>query len=65
MTTLSDFDPAEYLENKEAFEVFMDETFKIGDAGFIAKSLGIVARGICSIPATGTVFLAKIPGKYL
>lgn len=44
MSELSVFDPAEFLDNKEAFEVYMEEAFETGDASFIAKSLGVVAR---------------------
>lgn len=40
----SRFEPSEYLDNKEAFEVYMTEAFETGDANFIAKSLGAVAR---------------------
>jgi len=44
MTNLTRFDPADYLDDKAAFETYMDEAFKTGDASFIAESLGVVAR---------------------
>jgi len=56
MSELSTFDPAEYLDNKEAFEIYMNEAFETGDASFIAKSLGAVAK------AKGMVGIAKETG---
>lgn len=44
MTKITNFDPAEYLDNAEAMAVFMNEAFATGDHNFIAKSLGVVAR---------------------
>jgi probable addiction module antidote protein len=38
------FDAAEYLDADEAVEEFLMAAFETGDAAFIAKSLGIVAR---------------------
>jgi len=40
------FDPAEYLEDKEALAAYLTEAFQTGDAAFISDSLGVVARAI-------------------
>ena len=39
-----EFDPAEYLSSPEAIAAFMADALETGDAGYIAKALGIVAR---------------------
>lgn len=39
-----DYDPAAALDNPEAIAVFMADAFETGDAAFIAKALGVVAR---------------------
>jgi len=41
---LYDYDPAVALDSPEAIEVFMADAFETGDVGYIAKSLGVVAR---------------------
>ncbi len=38
------YDPADALDSPEAIEVFMDDAFSTGDASYIAKALGVVAR---------------------
>jgi probable addiction module antidote protein len=38
------YDPAEALDSQEAIVVFMADAFETGDAAYIAKALGIVAR---------------------
>ncbi|MET4694705.1 addiction module antidote protein [Endozoicomonas lisbonensis] len=39
-----DYDPAGALDSQEAIEVFMADAFETGDAAYIAKALGVVAR---------------------
>jgi probable addiction module antidote protein len=41
-TTL--FDASKYLDTDEAIAVYLDEALATGDAGFVAKCLGDVAR---------------------
>lgn len=53
---LTDFDPAEYLDNDEAIQHYIDEAVETGHAGFIADSLGVIAR------AKGMTSLANITG---
>ncbi|UYM15297.1 addiction module antidote protein [Endozoicomonas euniceicola] len=50
---LTDFDPAEYLDDDESIQHYIDEAVATGHAGFIADSLGVVAR------AKGMTALAK------
>ena len=38
------FDPAEYLDDDEAIKAYIDDAIATGDAGFIAKCIGDVAR---------------------
>lgn len=38
------FDAAEYLDDDETIEEFLAAAFETGEPGFIAKSLGVVAR---------------------
>jgi probable addiction module antidote protein len=38
------YDSAEFLDNDEAIAEYMDEAFRTGDASFIARCLGTVAR---------------------
>ena len=38
------FDPAEFLNDDESIAAYLDEAMSTGDAKFIAKSLGVVAR---------------------
>lgn len=42
--TLHDYDPAAALDSPEAVEQFMADAFDTGDAAYIAKALGVVAR---------------------
>lgn len=42
--TVTPYDPAEALTSPEAIAAFMTEAFETGDAAFIAKALGVVAR---------------------
>ena len=41
---LYDYDPAAALDSPEAVEVFITDAFETGDASYIAKALGVVAR---------------------
>lgn len=41
---LYDYDPADALKSDEAIEVFLADAFETGDARYIAKALGVVAR---------------------
>lgn len=41
---LYDYDPADALKSDEAIEVFLTDAFETGDAQYIAKALGVVAR---------------------
>ena len=41
---LHDYDPADALTSDEAIEVFLTDAFETGDARYIAKALGVVAR---------------------
>jgi probable addiction module antidote protein len=41
---LTEFDRASALVNDEEIAFFMADAFKTGDAAFIAKALGVVAR---------------------
>ena len=41
---LYDYDPAVALDNPESIAVFMADAFETGDAAYIAKALGVVAR---------------------
>lgn len=38
------YDPAEDLSGKEAIAVFMADALETGDAAYIAKALGVIAR---------------------
>lgn len=42
--TLTAYDPAAALVDDEEIAVFMAEAFETGDAAYIAKALGVVAR---------------------
>ncbi|MDY7536409.1 putative addiction module antidote protein [Pseudomonas sp. Bout1] len=53
---LYDYDPAAALVDSETIAVFMADAFESGDAGHIAKALGIVAR------AKGMTEIAKESG---
>ena len=39
-----DYDPAESLDSPESIAIFMADAFETGDAAYIAKALGVVAR---------------------
>ena len=39
-----EYDPAASLDSPEAVEAFMADAFETGDAAYIAKALGVVAR---------------------
>ncbi|MFK0573798.1 addiction module antidote protein [Endozoicomonas sp.] len=54
--SITDFDPADYLDSDEAIQHYIDEAVATGHAGFIADSLGVVAR------ARGMTRLAKDTG---
>lgn len=41
---LDDFDPADYLDNAESIQAYIDEAVATGDAAFISQSLGVIAR---------------------
>ena len=41
---LYDWDAAEYLDSPEAISMFMADAMETGDAAYIAKALGVVAR---------------------
>lgn len=38
------WDSAEFLETDEAVAAYLEEAFETGDAAFIVKALGVVAR---------------------
>lgn len=40
----SRFDPSEYLDTDEGMEEFMIAALETGDASFIARSLGVIAK---------------------
>ena len=42
--TIYDYDPAEALENEESIAVFLADALETGDAAYIAKAMGVVAR---------------------
>ncbi|MGC7856040.1 addiction module antidote protein [Vibrio anguillarum] len=44
ITRLDDFDPADYLDNAESIQAYIDEAVATGDAAFISQSLGVIAR---------------------
>jgi probable addiction module antidote protein len=50
------FDAAEYLDDDASVAAYLDEAMATGDAKFIAKSLGVVAR------ARGMTQIAKDTG---
>jgi probable addiction module antidote protein len=41
---LYNYDPAVALDSPEAIAIFMVDAFETGDAAYIAKALGVVAR---------------------
>jgi probable addiction module antidote protein len=54
--TFTEFDPAQYLTNPEAIAEFMSDALETGDAAYIAKAMGVVAR------AKGMTELARETG---
>lgn len=50
------YDPAEALDTPEAIAVFMADAFETGDASYIAKAMGVVAK------ARGMADLARETG---
>lgn len=53
---LYDYDPAAVLTGPEAIAEFMADAFESGDAGYIARAMGVVAR------ARGMTELARETG---
>tara|TARA_Y100000758_G_scaffold268460_1_gene209468 strand:- start:1952 stop:2245 length:294 start_codon:yes stop_codon:yes gene_type:complete len=51
-----EYDPAAALSDPESIAIFMSDAFETGDAGYIAKAVGVVAR------AKGMTQLAKETG---
>jgi probable addiction module antidote protein len=41
---IHDYDPAEALTSDEAIDIFLSDAFETGDARYIAKAIGVVAR---------------------
>ncbi len=41
---LTPYDPAQALQSDEAIELFLNDAFATGDAGYIAQAIGVVAR---------------------
>ena len=39
-----EYDPADALDSPEAIEAFVTDAFETGDASYIAKAIGVVAR---------------------
>lgn len=54
--TFSAFEPADYLTSPEAIAEFMSDALETGDAGYIAKAMGVAAR------AKGMTELARETG---
>lgn len=42
--TFTQFDPASVLETDEDYAIFMTDALETGDAGYIAKAVGVVAK---------------------
>ncbi|WP_210405797.1 MULTISPECIES: transcriptional regulator [Achromobacter] len=42
--TFTEFDPADYLASPEAIVEFLTDALETGDAGYIDKAIGVVAR---------------------
>ncbi len=40
----TEFDPAEYLDSKEAMAIFISDALETGDSAYIAKAMGVIAR---------------------
>lgn len=56
MITTHPFDPAEFLDNQEALQAYLDEAVQTGDPAFIADALDVIAR------AKGMADIAKQTG---
>lgn len=56
LSGLMEFDAAKYLKTPEDCQLYVAEAMKTGDAAFIARSLGVVAK------ANGMTDLAKKTG---
>ena len=41
---IHDYDPADALDGKEAMIVFLADALETGDAAYIAKAMGVIAR---------------------
>ena len=54
--TFTEFDPAAYLTSPEAMAEFLTDALETGDAGYIAKAMGVAAR------AKGMTELARETG---
>ncbi|WP_137819365.1 addiction module antidote protein [Pseudomonas sp. 2FG] len=54
--TFTEFDPAQYLTSPAAIAEFMTDALETGDASYIAKAMGVVAR------AKGMTELARETG---
>lgn len=58
----TEFDPAQYLNTPEALAQFMSDALETGDADYVAKAEGIVARAkFISEVARGTGLSLKNP----
>ena len=53
------YDPADALTSDEAIEVFLQDAFETGDAGYIANALGVVARSKGMTKIARTTGLAR------
>ncbi len=42
--TLKKFDPADFLDDEEEIEGYLQDAFETNDAAFIADALGVVSR---------------------
>ncbi|HDS1737978.1 addiction module antidote protein [Pseudomonas sp. BP8] len=42
--TFTEFDPARYLTDPQAIAEFMSDALETGDAAYVAKAVGVVAR---------------------
>lgn len=54
---LSNYDPAEALDNLEGVAMFLADAFETGDKAYVAKALGIVARskGLAELSTAASV----------
>src|SRR6266542_2306864 len=56
---LSTYDPAAVLDSDDAIAIFMADAFETGDAAYIAKALGVVARAKGIIQIAGKTGLPR------